>query len=183
MRETIASHALKNPDNLEVAFETFHSMDIIRELAREKFMISLKERLKKDLVESYKELSQDWLFEDKSETFQINLDIENPSWENKFRIGIRYDNYDFLYFSVARINASENICKEIHTQFKNELKEGNDWANHWWTRSKDPYNRWEINIEGLKQIGFSDGIALNYFSNRINEFVCVIEKIRSSMLS
>lgn len=180
LKEIIAEQALKDEENLEVAFETYHSIGIVQKMAREKFVSSLFQKLKIELPNTFKEMDTDWSLSDTSEAFYININIQNPAWDGKFNIGVFDHDNDRLYFSVSRVNPDTNICQKVHTFFKAELKEGNDWANHWWAKVKDPYNRWESNLEGLKQFAFSNSTALNYFCGRIIEFVNLVEKIRKN---
>lgn len=180
----VINQALKDENNLEVAFETwkaFSSNKIFIRI-REQFENKLIEMIKDELINSFPELKSSLVIDIKSNSFKINIDaiIQLDGWDRQFRFGIYDDDNDRLYFSVKCIDENEEIRKRVHTEMKKLFNEGNILPHHWWCRSKEPYNRWESNQEGIKQFAFCNEIALNYFCSKFCSFVYLVdEKLRN----
>lgn len=184
LTSTIISQALKDQDNLEVAFETWKAFNTkqIHTKILEEFVKELKNSINNEIFEVFPDIQDniDWL--DESDSYQINVstNIQKNNWKYSYRLGIYdYDN-DRLHFSILCSADDKEKRINAHTLIKNQLNEGNSPENHWWCKVKDPYNKWDNNYQGIKQFAFCDRIALKYFASRIIDFINVIDEIEST---
>jgi len=177
---SIINQALKDENNLQVAFETwqaFNSQKIYIQI-RKTFVEKLLLRFKKELSEKYQFLNGS-KENDGSKEKNINFyfEFKPDNWKNHFKIGLfDYDN-DRLFFSIQCINQGKGLCDKIYTQIKTLMGgEGNINNYRWWVWAKEPYNKWDSNFEGLRQFAFCEEMALKYFSDRMCSFVDLIDK-------
>lgn len=180
LTSVIINQALKDEKNLEVAYETwraFSSQRIYNQI-RENFVAKLIEQISIELKNKYTFFQNKIDWTDKSNSYQINLHLiaQGSDWTNKYKFGLYDYDGDRLFFSIACLNDDKEFCKKAHTQIKYLLKEGNDYPNHWWSRVKEPYNRWESNYEGFRQFAFCDKIALDYLTTKFCSHIELIDK-------
>jgi hypothetical protein len=173
----LMSQILKNEKNLEVAFETwrtFSGTQVFIEI-REKFVSKLSDKILREIKLNFDLSEID--YHDESNSFKIKVYwiLQKESWKNKIKFGIYdYDN-DRLFFSIECLSDEKSERQIVHTAIKKILNEGTDYDNQWWSKVKEPYNRWESNFEGLRQFAFGNDIALDYFANRIISFIEAID--------
>lgn len=184
LKEIITKQALKDADNLEVAFQTNQSYDKILTSIREDFISKLIKSIENKLKENYTEIGGSWIFTDESWSSRINLKIENSNWNGKYSISIADHDNDRLFFGIkANDDSNEKILKK-HSRIREILNQGYVNISWWWIKTKPPYNTWDNNFESLKLFAFpDDGIALNYFTDQIPGYVYVIEKMRTEFIS
>ncbi|MEI7732917.1 MAG: hypothetical protein WCO56_25320 [Verrucomicrobiota bacterium] len=174
----IINQALKNEENLEVAFETwkaFSSRQIYERIRTEfiKVLITnINSTIKTKCALDISEVC--WTDESTGNFINIHTILHGKNWINKFKLGMKDHDKDRLYFSIALISDNEDKRKKAHARIKQVLNEGNDFPNHWWSRVKNPYNNWESNYEGFKQFAFCDKVALEYFLGRFSTFIDII---------
>lgn len=177
----IVSQVLKNDDNLDVAFRTNNSWNIIQSSIGLKFISALEENLKCRLPQEIPELSKKWIFKNETNGTIINWKIQNKKWEDNYELAICDEGSGSergLYFSVySKIEATR---KDFHDKIFELLEEGQSLEEHWWTWTKAEYKYWEQELKTLKEFAFSEQFsnALNYFSDRLVFLVQTIENIR-----
>jgi hypothetical protein len=176
----IITQILKDEKNLEVAFETWKAFNssLLYKKIQENFVSKLIEKINQELKDKFNLEVDEYEFLDKSESKLINIQwiINRNTWTDKFKFGIYDNDGDRLFFSIECLNENEQEKLSAHTKIKTFLKEGHDYKNQWWSKVKEPYNRWEGNLEGLKQFAFCDKNALDYLSNKVCSFVKLVEQ-------
>ncbi len=185
LTSVIINQSLKDENNLEVAFETWRafSNNCIYNQIRENFVNKLIEQINNELEIMFPFLRNGISWIDKSNSYRINIYIiiKGNEWTNEFKFALYDNDGDRLYFSIACENEDPDIRKKAHSLIKSLLKEGNDYPNHWWSRVKEPYNRWESNFESFKQFAFCEKIVLDYLTTKFCSHIELIDKEVSNL--
>lgn len=162
--QIISSYILNSCQNIEAAVKVYRAFDEIKVEVLRKFLGLLTEELSKRLPDyEVKSLSEK----------AFNIEIKNQRWSNRVIFGIKDFDADRVHFSVkAEMPAAQNLYSFLKEELKGRFNEYN-----WWHDLKDPYNKWDKDVESI--VAFSQGKpneALIYMVDNLVKISECIEK-------
>ncbi len=178
--DVIINQALKDKEHFNVAYQTYKVLkdnSIYNKIAAN-FIQELQKRIEKELNDKY--LNQDIKLINKTNidfckintSFELKLD----NWKYPFTFRLLDDDRSRLYFSIIINDELASDKDNIYNRIVELLKEGENSSGQWWTKVKEPYNKWEGDYSALEQMAFCDEEALNYFTSKICSFVNMINE-------
>ncbi|RBL90493.1 hypothetical protein [Chitinophaga flava] len=151
-QEAIVEFALKSEENIELTFLAHQSYSpLCKDLA-----IKFHNELRKSVSEVY--TGEDWILPENNAGRLIEFMIGNRKWPGNLIFGCRdFNDADRLCFYVK----TENDFRETVFSAVNASINGKVTGIGWWLRFREPYNRWETSLEGIKAL-YSPSDMINY---------------------
>lgn len=142
-QQAIVNFALESGVNLELTFLAHQSYSLLCKDLAVKFHNELSERVREVYA------GDDWILPEKPPERLIEFMIENRKWPGNIKFGCRdFNDTDRLCFYVK----TENDFRSAVFSAVNSTVKGKETGVGWWFRFREPYNRWEVSLEGIKAL-------------------------------
>ncbi len=178
--DLIINQVFKDKEHFNVAYQTYKILkdnSIYNKIATN-FIQELQKRIEKKLKEDFSIQNIKWETNIDSDSYKINtwFELKLKNWKYPFSLRLLDDDNNRLYFSILINDELVKDKDNIYNRIVELLKEGENSSGQWWTKVKEPYNKWEGDYLALEQMAFCDEEALNYFTSQICKYVELVNE-------
>jgi len=157
----LVDYIMQDEIKLRIAFEIHSKFDDICKRIVLDFIQKLKKMVKQELGQEWMSTTED--INKKNNKYDLYFALYKPNWKDKYRVGIADYDSDRVHIFIRAFNG--NLDNKLLEDLNKHLQ-GSGNSRHWFKTLRNPYNKWDNELDGFKKLALSDE-PLNYIGKEL----------------